>query len=154
MKVQQLHAAVTPVSRTHISFARFRLGKAVLHGVCTAVPQAVEATGRVRDGSGGSSHGAADPDSDVEEYDAGDDGDDGAGRRNGAGRAAALAGGPPQLVSLDLWMLLLLLGGRKAKEADRVLRAKLSEGARVALARRVGVCSCSGLALSAALLWA
>lgn len=97
----------------------------------------MEATGRVRDGSGGSSHGAVDPDSDVEEYDAGDDADDGGGgRRNGgggAGRAAALAGGPPQLVSLDMWMLLLLLGGRKAKEADRVLRAKLSEGARAGL---------------------
>lgn len=51
------------------------------------------------------------------------------GRGGGTAAAvAALADGPVKLSPLDLWMLLTFLGGRRCKEADKILRAKICDG--------------------------
>ncbi|KXZ53599.1 hypothetical protein GPECTOR_6g516 [Gonium pectorale] len=94
-----------------------------------AAIKAITAAGRVRVGPGGSSvgdPGGPDPDDPDGGSQAAEDRNPGG--RGGGGGAAALAGGPPKLVSLDLWLLLLLLGGRRGKEADKVLRAKILDG--------------------------
>ncbi|KAG2491003.1 hypothetical protein HYH03_010675 [Edaphochlamys debaryana] len=102
----------------------------------TAALKAITAAGRVRVGSSGSSAPDLRADGDDDEEAADEDGDEEAGgggrggRGGGGGRggAAALAGGPNRLVGLDLWVLLALLGGRRGKEADKVLRAKIADG--------------------------
>ncbi|GIL52988.1 hypothetical protein Vafri_8562, partial [Volvox africanus] len=92
-----------------------------------AVLRAISAAGScVRIGPGGSSA----PDLDLVTADGDDipeENPDPEGR-DIAAAAAALADGPQKLVPLDLWILLALLGGRRGKEADKILRAKICDG--------------------------
>ncbi|GIM07084.1 hypothetical protein Vretimale_11313, partial [Volvox reticuliferus] len=92
-----------------------------------AVLRAISAAGtRVHIGPGGSSAPDLDPvTADVDDI-AEENPDPGA--RDGAAAAAALADGPQKLVPLDFWILLALLGGRRGKEADKILRAKICDG--------------------------
>jgi hypothetical protein len=95
--------------------------------------QAISAAGTLRRaGSGGSSAPDLDPEEGGNAADEAEEDNDPEGRGGGAAAAgaaaAALAGGPSKLVPLDLWILLALLGGRRGKEADKILRAKISDG--------------------------